>query len=341
MQIEHKKNLKTFNTFGLSAVADYYCRPSSLDELRQAFHFIRDHALEYVVLGGGSNILFSKERYHGLVIHLDFFGKEITHIGSSIVVKAGASEVWDEFVHYCIDQNIQGLENLSLIPGTVGACPVQNVGAYGVEVSDFIDGVECYDPESDELLLLSNADCCFAYRDSLFKQSAKRMVILAVTFRFVGDGELKLGYGDVARRVEQRCIEQNLATVTPLLVSQVISEIRSEKLPDPTVLGNTGSFFKNPIVSKYCYDELVDRYPNLVAFKHGEKYKLAAGWMIDSLGMKGEQIGGAAVHQKQALVLINKTGSATVDDLFSLVERIQERVNEAFGVELEVEPVTL
>lgn len=336
--IEQNKRLKSFNTFGLEAVAAYYARPDSLDQLRQVVQFSQEHELEYLILGGGSNILFKQDYYSGLVIHLNLLGVHVEEHSDHFRVVVGASENWHELTQLCVGKGIVGLENLSLIPGTVGACPVQNIGAYGVEVAEFISSVVCYDPQEDEVVELSSDQCVFGYRDSVFKHDQAHLVILEVRFVFSKEREFSLQYGDIAKRIEEKCKEQAGLSLTAKLVSDVICEIRSEKLPDPKVIGNAGSFFKNPIVDTSVYASLKHKYPNLVGFPYGDQYKLAAGWMIDYLGYKGKTIGGAGVHKLQALVLVNVTDCATSEELFSLVESIQEDVRCTFGVCLEVEP---
>ncbi len=342
MLIQQQVSLKEFNSFGLDSIASHFCEPSSVDDLKQAFIFSQENNLPVYILGGGSNVLFSSPEITGLMIHLRLFGRFISESEAFFTVKASASENWNDFVGYCIDNGIVGLENLSLIPGTVGACPVQNIGAYGVEVAEFIESVTCFDVKTGVEVVLLNEECRFAYRDSVFKRACKHLVILSVQFCFPKNQSLRLNYGDVSGRVEYRLKkDEKSGLVTARLVSDVISEIRSEKLPDPAVLGNAGSFFKNPIISQEVYLKLKADFPLLVAYPHGERFKVAAGWLIDQIGFRGYQLGGAAVHDKQALVLVNKTGFASIDELFQLVDLIREKVRCVYGLELEVEPVKI
>ncbi len=336
--IQQNIDLTHLNTFGLSAVARYYARPSNVAELIQVFEFINEHSLDYLVLGGGSNLLFRHPRFDGVIIHLNFQGIQLIEGEDDFRVSVAASQEWHAFVLYAIGQGIIGLENLSLIPGSVGACPVQNIGAYGVEVAEFVDSVVCFDPKACNEVVLTRDECRFGYRDSIFKHEATDLIITKVNFLFSKECSLRLGYGDVAKRVEERLREGRDAQVNAALVSQVICDIRNEKLPNPGVLGNAGSFFKNPIVEAAQYERLKSAFPDLVAYPYAEKFKLAAGWMIDKLGLKGSSVGGASVHEKQALVLVNRSGQATAEELFELVGKIQLAVAEAFGVELEVEP---
>ncbi|GAA3934757.1 UDP-N-acetylmuramate dehydrogenase [Litoribacillus peritrichatus] len=341
MLIQRGVDLKSANSFGLSLKADFYCRPSTTDELEQAYAFAKSEALDVLILGGGSNVLFSSPEYQGLVVHLNLKGTDAQQDGDYIRVTASASENWDDFVHQCMGLSAYGLENLSLIPGTVGASPVQNIGAYGVEVSDYIESVQCFDPDSGQQKVIRNEECRFGYRDSIFKHEAKCLVITSVTFRLPTEANLRVGYGDVKQRLDALLADSNLSSATPQMVSDVISQLRSEKLPDPKLLGNAGSFFKNPIVSSEKYNELKIKYSDLVAYPYGADFKLAAGWMIDQLGFKGKTIGGVAVHDKQALVLVNKTGEATSDELFELVDLIYREVKRRYGVELSIEPVVV
>ena len=335
---ETNKPLKEFNTFGLPCEAQAYCRPENLEQLVSALQYAEEKACDYLVLGGGSNLLFRQSNFQGLILHLNIRSKSLIEEDNHFLIRCGASEPWQAFVEYTLQKGVVGFENLSLIPGTVGACPVQNVGAYGVEVSDFIESVECYDPKSKRLVVLNNSDCQFGYRDSVFKRSKSHYIILAVNFKVPKVMEFKLSYGDIEARARAKA-ETLGEALNATMISDVICEVRSEKLPDPAVLGNAGSFFKNPIVPEAHFTALKEQHPNLIGYPYNNAYKLAAGWLIDSLGFKGfSEQGGAAVHDKQALVLVNQTGSASAESLFSLVEMIQAKVNEVYQVKLEVEP---
>jgi len=336
--IEKDKSLKDLNTFGLPCVAKAYCRPENLEQLESALQYAEQKACDYLVLGGGSNLLFRQSHFPGLILHLNIRSKSLIEEDNHFLMRCGASEPWQAFVDYTLQKGVVGFENLSLIPGTVGACPVQNVGAYGVEVSDFIESVECYDPKSKKLVVLNNSDCRFGYRDSVFKGAKSHYIILAVNFRVPKGLQFKLSYGDIEARARAKADTMG-QVLNASMISEVICEVRSEKLPDPEILGNAGSFFKNPIVSEAQFTDLKKRHPNLIGYPYFDDYKLAAGWLIDSLGLKGvEEQGGAAVHDKQALVLVNKTGSATAESLFNLVEKVQSDVRDVYQVNLEVEP---
>lgn len=338
LRVEQNVNLKPLNTFGLEAIAKYYVRPRSLDQLQKAYEFAKEHGLACLVLGGGSNILFKQDHYPGLVIHLDIQGIHVEETNDQFYVVVGASENWHELTQFCVNKGIIGLENLSLIPGSVGACPVQNIGAYGVEVAEFISTVLCYDPTEDQVAELTAEQCAFGYRDSVFKRDKAHWVILEVRFVFSKGRKLSLEYGDIADRVDARIQDDPSLALSPRLISEVICEIRSEKLPDPNITGNAGSFFKNPIVDASVFEVLKAKYPQLVAHPYGSQYKLAAGWLIDFLGFKGKVIGGAGVHKLQALVLVNNSGHATSKELFDLVGMIRQEVKSNFGIDLEIEP---
>jgi UDP-N-acetylmuramate dehydrogenase len=254
--------------------------------------------------------------------------------GETVVVEAEAGEPWHPFVLWTLEQGLGGLENLSLIPGTVGAAPMQNIGAYGVEIKDAFAGLTALDRQSGELRDFSLADCAFGYRDSLFKRQAGRWLILRVRFRLRRHAELRLDYGPL----RQQLAAQGCVAPTPQEVSRAVCAIRSEKLPDPAVLGNAGSFFKNPLVSAEQAARLREQYPGLVAYPADEGVvKLAAGWLIEQAGWKGFRDGDAGVHDKQALVLVNH-GQATGGELLALARRIQADIAERFDVELEIEP---
>lgn len=335
--IEKDKNLKALNTFRLPSVARQYVEPTTIDQVQAVFDLIQKQNLNYLVLGGGSNVLFKSSVFDGLIVHPALMGIDVEEFTEGFRVSASAGENWHNFVQFCLSQGIVGLENLSLIPGSVGACPVQNIGAYGVEVAEFIESVTCFDPQSNSVVQLTGEECRFGYRDSVFKRNKAHLVILKVNFVFKKDRPFSLDYSDLEHRVERE-LTQNEGKDKARIISDVICQIRSEKLPDPAKLGNAGSFFKNPIVTSDKFHSIKEKCPELVAFPYGDDYKLAAGWMIDFLGFKGASVGGASVHEKQALVLVNKTGDASSGDLFALVSLIQAKVSSVFGVELEIEP---
>jgi len=254
--------------------------------------------------------------------------------GEHVVIEAAAGEPWHPFVLRTLELGLSGLENLSLIPGTVGAAPIQNVGAYGVEIKDVFIGLTAFDRETDELVEFDLQGCEFGYRDSLFKRRSGRYIILRVRFRLQRNADLNLDYGPVRQWLQQHEVQAPTASD----VSRAICSIRREKLPDPAVLGNAGSFFKNPVVTGDVADNLRGRFPGLISFAqtNGDT-KLAAGWLIERAGWKGYREGDAGVHRLQALVLVNY-GNATGSEIVSLAQRIQTDVHERFGISLEIEP---
>ena len=283
-------------------------------------------------LGGGSNILFVND-FDGLIIRPNVPGlKEIAEDRQNVWIEVGAGEIWDEFVHYCVDMKLGGVENLSLIPGSVGAVPVQNIGAYGQEVSNTIELVKGYDLETRLTFEMLAVNCEFSYRNSIFKKDFKnRAIITSVVFRLNKFPEFNLSYGQVEEKVKERG-EVNLWNIRDAVI-----EIRSSKLPDVKELGNAGSFFKNPVVDAGLAEQLQNRFENVPIYPTAEgKVKLAAGWLIEKAGWKGVREGDVGVHEKQALVLVNY-GKATGKEIFDFSEKIKQSVLENFGVDLERE----
>ena len=336
MQVLHKVDLTALNTFGLKASAASFCVLDNADRLPEICklpEFNRDSVLW---LGGGSNILFGQD-YQGLVVHMANRGvREIRRVNGHVWLEAQAGEVWHDFVLATLEMGLCGLENLSLIPGTVGASPVQNIGAYGVEVKNVIDYVRCFDLDSGSFFELDNAACRFAYRDSMFKQEGKgRYVIVSVVFKLHQHFEPKIRYGDLDDVVQKL---SNNRTVNAKDVSDAERQNRASKLPDPKLLGNVGSFYKNPVVSSEQAASLLQSYPQMPQYIQLDgSVKLAAGWLIDQCKLKGYAVGGAAVHDKQALVLVNRN-HASAADLKALSDKICITVKEKFSVDLEPEP---
>lgn len=332
-------DLSALNTFGLPARAAALCvleDAERLPEIMQLPEFNRDKVLW---LGGGSNILLMRD-YDGLVVRMANKGISAPQAaaGGAVRITAQAGENWHDFVQHTIALGLSGLENLSLIPGTVGAAPVQNIGAYGVEVEACIEAVQAWDLDQGQLAWFDHAVCRFAYRNSLFKQSGGRYVITAVSFVLSGQFEPKLHYGDV------RAEAQIVAGGKPLsaaIVAEAVCRIRRRKLPDPAVTGSCGSFYQNPIVPAEQAAALKQQHPALPVYSlpNGQA-KLAAGWLIDQCGLKGWREGAAAVHRQQALVLVN-LGGATADDVRRLSDHVRSCVHKRFGVWLEPEPVWL
>lgn len=328
--------LKGLNTFGINAKAQAYLRVTSPDIL----HAARDErslaGLPRLVLGGGSNLLLTKD-FAGLVLHMCTTGISIVdEDAEAVYVKAAAGESWHRLVQWTLQQQLGGLENLSLIPGSVGAAPIQNIGAYGVELKDRFHALTAFDFATGQTFILDNAACRFGYRDSVFKHEwHDRAVVLDVTFALPKKWQPNLQYADVAQELAARGID----TPSASQISEAVIAIRTRKLPDPAVIGNAGSFFKNPVVPTEQRNALLVRYPKLVSHVQADgKFKLAAGWLIDQSGWKGKSLGAAGVYEKQALVLVNR-GGASGQEIADLAAAIQSDVMSLFGVMLEPEPV--
>jgi len=334
LQVRADVSLKPFNSFGVDVNARLFAEAHSDADVREALAYASGHDVPLLVIGGGSNLLLTGD-IDALVLRMASQGIRLfSDDGERVVVEAEAGEPWHPFVQHTLAQGWSGLENLSLIPGTVGAAPMQNIGAYGVEIKDVFSGLTALDRYTGELRDFTLDECAFAYRDSLFKQQADRWLILRVRFALSRVAHLHLEYGPV----RQRLTEQGIDQATPSDVSRAICSIRSEKLPDPAVLGNAGSFFKNPLVPAAHVTHLKVQYPDLVAYPQpGGQMKIAAGWLIERAGWKGFREGDAGVHKLQALVLVNY-GNATGLELLDLARRIQKDIAERFQVDLEMEP---
>ncbi|NMZ55735.1 UDP-N-acetylenolpyruvoylglucosamine reductase [Pseudomonas lundensis] len=334
LQLQVDASLKPFNSFGVDVRARLFAEAHNDDEVREALQYCAERELPLLVIGGGSNVLLTQD-VQALVLRMATRGiRVIEDSGQRVVVEAEAGEVWHAFVLWTLAQGFAGLENLSLIPGTVGAAPMQNIGAYGVEIKDVFAGLTALDRQTGQLRDFTLEECNFGYRDSVFKQHPGRWLILRVRFALSRATRLHLEYGPVRQRLSEQGIHQPTATD----VSRAISSIRSEKLPDPAVLGNAGSFFKNPVVSSAMAAELKLTHPNLVGYPQADgQVKLAAGWLIETAGWKGFREDDAGVHRLQSLVLVNY-GAATGLQLLSLAQRIQEDIARRFNVKLEMEP---
>lgn len=338
MQIQENISLRQYNTFGIEVYAKFFSAFSSTNEL---VNIIEGNGyMPSLVLGGGSNILFTGN-IDGFVLKNEIKGINIVSEDDEYVfVKAGAGENWHRFVQYCIAQNWTGLENLSLIPGNVGASPMQNIGAYGVEIKDVFDGLSAYHL-SDKVMQNFNArDCAFGYRESVFKNKFKnQFVIVDVTFRLRKHPVFHIEYGAIQQELEKMQVKQ----LSIQAISQAVISIRSSKLPDPAIIGNAGSFFKNPSISKDEFALLKERFPEIIAYENEDgTMKLAAGWLIEHSGptastsWKGYRVGDAGCHAKQALVLVNY-GNAKGKEIYDLSEQILQSVEQKFGVILERE----
>jgi UDP-N-acetylmuramate dehydrogenase len=334
LQVQPQVSLKPFNSFGVDVRAQLFAEAHSDADVREALAYATAHGVPLLVIGGGSNLLLTAD-IPALVLRMVTRGiRVISDDGSRVVIEAEAGEPWHPFVQHTLALGFSGLENLSLIPGTVGAAPMQNIGAYGVEIKDVFAGLTALDRQTGELRDFTLEECNFAYRDSLFKQQPGRWLILRVRFMLNRVAHLHLEYGPVRQRLSEQGIEQP----TPSDVSRAICSIRSEKLPDPAVLGNAGSFFKNPLVSAATVAQIKAQHPDVVAYAQPDgQMKLAAGWLIERAGWKGFREADAGVHKLQALVLVNY-GTATGLQLFDLAQRIQKDIAERFNVELEMEP---
>ncbi len=334
LQIQSDVTLKPFNTFGVDVRARLFAEAHSDADVREALAYAAEHKVELLVIGGGSNLLLTGD-IDALVLRMASRGIRLTHEDcGAAIVEAEAGEPWHPFVQEMLARGLSGLENLSLIPGTVGAAPMQNIGAYGVEIKDVFHSLIALDRQSGELREFSLDDCAFGYRDSIFKHETGRWLILRVRFRLSFAAQLHLDYGPVRQRLQ----EQGITEPTPIHVSRAICAIRSEKLPDPAVLGNAGSFFKNPLVPAELAARIRESHPGLVAYPQADgQVKLAAGWLIEQAGWKGFREGDAGVHALQSLVLVNY-GAASGQDLLNLAQGIQADILERFGVSLEMEP---
>ncbi|MBI3283962.1 MAG: UDP-N-acetylmuramate dehydrogenase [Burkholderiales bacterium] len=336
LSVQQQVSLQAMNTFGIAAVAQQFVRIEQCEQLAVVRCDPVLSGLPRLVLGGGSNLVLP-DSVPGLVLQIALPGREVVAQDEDYVyVRGGAGENWHEFVQWTLELGLGGLENLSLIPGTVGAAPIQNIGAYGVEMQDVFHQLTAFDFNSGQSLTLNKEECCFAYRDSVFKRAYRaRMVILDVTFALPKAWQPRLAYADLARTLAQ----QQIDAPQPADVSAAIIAIRQAKLPDPQVIGNAGSFFKNPIVTTAVRDRLLTHYPQLVSYPQADgRYKLAAGWLIEQCGWKGKSLGRAGVYEKQALVLVNR-GGASAAEVRALASAIQADVQARFGVELETEPV--
>ncbi len=332
MKFQENISLKPFNSFGIDARARFFASFQSKQELEELL--IHNIHPPLIILGGGSNLLFTKD-FDGLVAKNELKGIELVSADENYYyVKAAAGENWHRFVLYCIAQNYAGLENLSLIPGNVGASPIQNIGAYGVEIKDVFDSLEAYHIEEKTTHHFSLADCGFGYRESVFKkQYRKRFVILSVTFRLAKQPVFHTGYG----AIEQELVKMQVSTLTAKAISDAVIRIRSSKLPDPAITGNAGSFFKNPVVPEKLFEDIRQVHSDVPGFTAGPGLvKIPAGWLIEKSGWKGYRKGDAGCYEKQALVLVNY-GAATGGEIFELSENIINSVFTRFGVTLERE----
>jgi UDP-N-acetylmuramate dehydrogenase len=329
-------SLRARNSFGFEVLAEQAYSITRAEQIRVVMEAIEAAGLPWRVLGGGSNVILPPT-LPGVTLLMDIGGQAITRQDESgAVVSVGAGVNWHDFVIWTLDQSLPGLENLALIPGTVGAAPIQNIGAYGVEVGEYIQSIEAYDCHSKTLVNLPASDCAFTYRNSIFKAHPNRYIITRVHFYLSAAWTPRLSYADLAAAFANR----HAPTAEEVMVA--VCKIRNRKLPDPKLIGNAGSFFQNPIVEKAQYLVLLEQFPELVSYPEGNerdgKRKLAAGWMIDRCGFKGLRAGAVGVYERQALVLVNH-GGGSADSVLALAKTIQDKVQATFGVALSIEPI--
>lgn len=326
-------NLLSHNTFGIQAFCREFREYESVEALQELLPGVTSG--RWLQIGGGSNLLFTRD-FDGVILHSRIRGIfEVRRSDDSVWLRAGAGEVWDDFVAWCVSRHFYGLENLSLIPGEVGASAVQNIGAYGAEAGQFITEVEAVEAATGKLRVFSHEECCYAYRSSVFKHELRgQFIVTHVTYRLPLRFAPDLEYGAIRRELAARSIPPE--SVTAELLRQLIIEVRRAKLPDPAEVGSAGSFFMNPVVSREKFGELQCRYPDIPHYEVADGVKIPAGWMIEQCGWKGRSLGRAGVYSKQALVLVN-LGGATGEDIVRLSEAVRRDVREKFGIDIQPE----
>lgn len=331
IQIQNNQPLAPYNTFGMDVLARHFVQVSSADEVSASFEWARQEGIDMLILGGGSNLLFTKN-VDGLVIQNGIKGIEkVYEDEEEVYLKVGGGEVWHQFVLYCLAHNYAGLENLALIPGLTGASPMQNIGAYGVEIKDVFQELTAIHRKSLGQVQFSNSDCEFGYRESVFKHQYKdQFMITDVTYKLRKKPVFKIEYGAIQQELEQAGVRE----LSIQAIANAVISIRSSKLPDPKQIGNAGSFFKNPSIPKVQFETLKQEFPGIVAYENPDHtMKLAAGWLIEQCGLKGFRKGDAGVHARQALVLVNY-GSASGEEVLNLCKLVQNAVLQKFGVVL-------
>ncbi len=333
MKIENNFSLKKYNTFNIEATAKQFVAVKNVADLKTILTEFKNK--NKFILGGGSNMLLT-QKIDALVIHIDLKGKKIINQDDNFVwVEVAAGENWHEFVLWTINQDFGGLENMSLIPGNVGTTPVQNIGAYGVEIKDTMVSCEAINVENQTFKVFSNQECKFGYRDSIFKNEVKNQyVITAVVFKLSKKNHrINISYGDITKELEH----QNITIPALIDVSNAVIAIRKSKLPDPKELGNSGSFFKNPILLKSDFEAIYKKFPEMKFFDISDsQVKVPAGWLIEQAGLKGKRFGDAGIHRNQALVIVNY-GNATGQEIYEVSKIVQKTVFEKFGIEIEAE----
>ncbi len=331
MEIRNNVPLAEYTTFKIGGPARFFCNVTTEAELVEAVRFGKEKKLRLFILGGGSNVLISDDGFPGLVIKIELKGIEFKDMGDHVIVSAASGELWDELVATCVERGLYGIENLSAIPGTVGAAPVQNIGAYGTDVSESVYSVRALDRKTLKYVTLSNKDCKFQYRDSTFLQDRRHYIITRVNLKLVKNGRVNTSYRDVEEYFKKKGIE------TPTLsdVRDAVIDIRWNKLPDWKKWGTAGSFFKNPLVSGKKFAELQKKFPGIVGYPEPDgRYKVALGWILDNVcNVKGLYHDGAAVYEKQALVIVTKAG-AKASEVVNLSKELMKRVKEKTGIEI-------
>ena len=324
--------LKHRNTFGLDAVAELAYEIRSPEQIPAVMSEISKQKLRWRALGGGSNVILPSA-LPGATLLIDILGQEILSSDEEATyLSVGAGVIWHELVAWTLENNMPGFENLALIPGTVGAAPIQNIGAYGVEIGEYIDRIEAFDAKDHAFVTLPKEACRFAYRDSYFKQNPGRFIVTKVVFKMPKAWQARIHYADLAKQFPAD------TTPSPEEIFLAVCKIRTHKLPDPKVIGNAGSFFQNPVIPNEQYETLLKTYTDLVSYPDlPGKRKLAAGWLIDQCGFKGQRMGSVGVYENQALVLVNH-GGGTAEDILGLAKCIRDKVHDKFGVSLQIEP---
>jgi UDP-N-acetylmuramate dehydrogenase len=333
VKIEHNISLKTYNTFGIDVLAKHFISISNIDDLRNVLSL--ENYPDIFILGGGSNMLLT-QNINKLVVHVNLKGISIlSENDDSVIIQANAGENWHEFISWCLQNDFGGLENLSLIPGNVGTAPIQNIGAYGVELKDSFVSCEALNTTTKKLEVFQKSDCNFDYRNSVFKQELKgKYIICSVTFKLSKKNHtLKTAYGAIQKELD----EMGISTPTIQDVSQAVITIRQSKLPNPKEIGNSGSFFKNPIISNVQFQKLQKNFEDIPGYVINDNLvKVPAGWLIEKAGFKGKTLGNYGVHKKQALVLVNY-GGAKGSDILKLSKLIQNTILRIFDIVIEAE----
>lgn len=333
MIITENKSLKKLNTFNIAANAAYFTNLNNEGDFEELVEHKIYKEKPHFILGGGSNILFT-QNFNGLVIHNNIKGiKILKETESEVYVKFGAGEIWHNCVLYCIENGFAGVENLSLIPGYIGAAPMQNIGAYGVELKDVFENLQALNLQTGEIETFNNADCNFGYRESIFKNKVKdKFIISSVTLKLQKQPTFNISYGSIEKTIAESGVEE----LSIKAISDAVIKIRQSKLPNPKVIGNAGSFFKNPVVENEIALNINKQYPNMPHYPAGEKTKIPAGWLIDQCGFKGKVVGETGTYKNQALVLVNH-GNASGSEVLAFSKQIQKTVFNKFGIALQRE----